>query len=186
MSDTPSDFFDVLENEWHAAFPAGDVTCEPLMTRMTWIVERMNRQVDYAFEPFGLGRGDVEVICAIVRSPDHRLQPKDLLGKMVVSSGGLTARIDKLEKRGALRRLPDPNDRRGSILEATPEGIRLALAVHAAHVALEEELVRTLGLTERAQLNGLLRRLVANMPNIEQNIKRNVDHSVDRRDPSAS
>lgn len=164
---TPPDFFDVLEEEWRTAFPERDIKCEPLMTRMTWLIQRMDRLVDKAFEPFGLGRGDVEVICAIARSPGHRLQPKDLLNKMVVSSGGLTARIDKLEKRGALRRLPDPNDRRGSILEATPEGIELAVDVHAAHVAVEEAFIAALTDGEREAFNRLLRRLVSSVAAVD-------------------
>ena len=86
---------------------------------------------------------------------------------MVVSSGGLTARIDKLEKRGALRRLPDPNDRRGSILEATPEGIELAVDVHAAHVAVEEAFIAALTDGEREAFNRLLRRLVSSVAAVD-------------------
>lgn len=154
-----ADFFDVLQSEWLAAFPGKDVPCEPVMTRMTRLVQALERRVDAAFAPFGITRGEVEVLCAVARSPGHRLLPKDILQKMVVSSGGLTARIDQLEKRGALVRKPNPEDRRSAILEATAEGIELALAAHLAHVRAERAFIEGLSPEEQVALALLLKTL---------------------------
>lgn len=156
---TTADFFDVLQSEWRAAFPGEDVPCEPVMTRMTRLVQALERRVDSALSPFGITRGEVEVLCAVARSPGHRLLPKDILQKMVVSSGGLTARIDQLEKRGAIVRKRNPEDRRSAILEATADGIELALAAHLAHVRAERAFIAGLSSAEQSALSSLLKTL---------------------------
>lgn len=154
-----TDFFDVLEQEWREAFPDQDIACEPVMTRMTRLIEELDLLVDKAFEPIGLGRGEVEVLCAVARSPEHRLLPKDILKKTVVSSGGLTARIDRLERRGAIVRLRNPEDRRSAILQATPLGLELAVLAHKAHVEAELEFIKVLSKEDRSSLNRLLKQL---------------------------
>lgn len=80
--------------------------------------------------------------------------------RMVVSSGGLTARIDKLEAKGLLRRVPDPEDRRSFLLEATPEGVDVAKAAHAKHVEVVRDKIRGLDANELEILDQLAKKLL--------------------------
>lgn len=77
-----------------------------------------------------------------------------------MSSGGLTRRLDRLEEKGLISRLPDPNDRRGTILKPTKDGIVLALRAHKAHTEKEARLVAILSENEKKTLEKLLKKLI--------------------------
>ena len=72
----------------------------------------------------------------------------------------MTNRLDQLEKAGLVKRLPDPDDRRGVLVELTPKGRRLhqeAIGIQAEKEAL---LAEALSKREKEQLNDLLRRVM--------------------------
>ena len=75
----------------------------------------------------------------------------------------MTNRLDKLESRGLVRRLPNPHDRRGLAVELTAEGKRLVDRVVPEHVANEREMLSVLSEREREQLSRLMRKLLAGL-----------------------
>ena len=79
----------------------------------------------------------------------------------MMSSAGVTSRIDRLERRGFVRRLPDPNDRRGVIIELTAEGLEVVDDAVAAISASDRQLLERFDPQEIALLEGLLRKLLA-------------------------
>jgi DNA-binding MarR family transcriptional regulator len=60
---------------------------------------------------------------------------------VLLSSGGMTNRLDRMEEAGLVRRGPDPTDRRGVLVELTPRGRRVIDAAIDAHLALYDQLV---------------------------------------------
>ena len=99
---------------------------------------------------------------ALPVGPPHRLSPTRLGRGLMLSSAGVTSRIDRLERRGLVRRLPDPDDRRGVIVELTEEGARLDEAV-AAVAESDRQLLERLDPDEVDQLQGLLRKLLTSL-----------------------
>jgi DNA-binding MarR family transcriptional regulator len=91
---------------------------------------------------------------------------------MMVSSGTMTHRLDKLERRALIERRPDPGDRRGIRVLLTPDGRRLVDRAVEAHVALQARLLAGLSARERDRLADLLRRLgfsiEAHAPGVER------------------
>jgi DNA-binding MarR family transcriptional regulator len=79
---------------------------------------------------------------------------------MDLSSGAMTNRLDRLETAGLLRRLPDPNDRRGIQVELTPEGKQLYEDAIGVQGRKESFFAEALTKAEKKQLNGLLRKLM--------------------------
>ena len=79
----------------------------------------------------------------------------------MLSSAGVTSRIDRLERRGFVRRLADPDDRRGVIVELTEEGREVVDAAVAAIAISDRQLLERLDPREVEQLEGLLRKLLA-------------------------
>jgi DNA-binding MarR family transcriptional regulator len=77
-----------------------------------------------------------------------------------LSSGAMTNRLDRLEEAGIVRRLPDPDDRRGLQIELTDEGMKIY--ERAMKTQAEKESTATSALTKRElkELNGLLRRMM--------------------------
>jgi DNA-binding MarR family transcriptional regulator len=83
------------------------------------------------------------------------------MGKgLMLSSAGITSRIDRLERRGLVRRLPDPDDRRGVIVELTDQGVEVVDAAVAAVARSDAELLQQLDADEVATFERLLRKLL--------------------------
>ena len=77
-----------------------------------------------------------------------------------LSSGAMTNRLDRLEKAGLVTRLPDPDDRRGVLIELTGEGEKKWVATAKVQAAYENLIGAALNKREKEQLNSLLRRLM--------------------------
>ena len=92
---------------------------------------------------FGLKPGWLDVLSALRRvgSP-HRLSASELARWVLLSSGGMTSRLDRMEQAGLLRRRPDPADRRGVLVELTDRGREVIDAAIDAHLTLYRELLR--------------------------------------------
>ncbi|HYM65683.1 MAG TPA: MarR family transcriptional regulator, partial [Patescibacteria group bacterium] len=116
------------------------------------------------FAKFGLNRGDVGVLSALrLAGPPNQLSPTRLFKGLMLSSAGITNRLDRLEERGLVRRSRDPHDRRGVLVELTPEGRDIMERAVQANTAEEPALVATLTGSERAELAGLLKKVLAGL-----------------------
>ena len=83
----------------------------------------------------------------------------EIQDKVQLASGSMTAAVDRLEKKGFLRRTPSRNDRRAKLLELTPKGRSTVRAVFDHHAAVLEETMKVLSNAEKGQLHGLLKKL---------------------------
>ena len=81
----------------------------------------------------------------------------------MLSSAGVTSRIDRLERRGLVRRLPDPDDRRGVIVELTDQGLQVVDTAVAAITISDRQLLERLDAQEVAQLEAILRKLLGGL-----------------------
>jgi MarR family 2-MHQ and catechol resistance regulon transcriptional repressor len=79
--------------------------------------------------------------------------------KVQLASGSMTAAVDRLEKKGFIRRTPALNDRRAKLVELTAKGRSTVKVVFAHHAAVLEETMKVLSNAERSQLHGLLKKL---------------------------
>lgn len=113
---------------------------------------------------FGLNRGDVGALSALrFAGPSKQLSPTQLFKGLMISSAGITSRLDRLEKRGLVRRERHPNDRRGVLVELTDDGHRVLDAAVKANTDAEGDLIATLDPAEARELAGLLRKMLAGL-----------------------
>ena len=91
----------------------------------------------------GISVADYLVLGVVRRSADHRSAPSVICEVLGRTSGGMSLTLDRLERAGLVRRLPDADDRRRVIVEATPEGVELAKRVNVDLHAWEESLGAT-------------------------------------------
>jgi DNA-binding MarR family transcriptional regulator len=132
--------------------------------RLARLGAHLARRQEAVFERFGLGRGEVGALSALrIAGPPHRLSPTQLGRGLMLSSAGVTSRIDRLERRGYVRRLPDPNDRRGVIIELTDEGLTVVDEAVAANTTSDRQLLERLDAEELVELERLLRKLLAGL-----------------------
>ena len=92
--------------------------------------------------------------------PPYKMTPTQLYSRLLVNSGGMTGRIDRLERRGLVCRLPDPEDRRSILVELTESGLEHFEGVARTHLGIMEHLTAGLTSEEREYLAGLLRKLL--------------------------
>ena len=75
------------------------------------------------FTRHGLSWGEYVVLAALRRAgPPYQMSPTALYGAVILSSGGITKRLDRLEQAGLVERIPDPADRRGGLVALTDKG----------------------------------------------------------------
>ena len=118
------------------------------------------RRGDSNLARVGLTRGEFEVLAVLTRNPDAKSTPKDIHAKILITSGGLSNRIRKLEEKGLIVRMPDQSDGRGVVLKVTEKGRELTLKAVTSHVEVECQLVEGLSAQDREALSGLLKKLI--------------------------
>src|SRR5712691_5306751 len=158
MTDDPTDRLLV---GWDEARPDLQVGALQVTGRLSRIGPHLARRQEEVFSRFYLNRGEVGALSALrIAGPPHQLSPTRLARGLMLSSAGVTSRIDRLERRGFVRRLDDPNDRRGVIIELTDEGLAVVDAAVAANSASDRQLLERLEPQELETLEGLLRKLL--------------------------
>jgi len=158
------DQIDEVLGRWRSSRPSIDTGPLEVTGRLSRIGPLLGRRQEAVFSRFGVNRGEVGALSALrVSGPPHRLSPTRLGRGLMLSSAGVTSRIDRLERRGLVRRLPDPDDRRGVIVELTDEGARLVDEAVAAVAESDRQLLARLDADEIAQLQALLKKLLASL-----------------------
>lgn len=154
------DWTDRLLERWKSLRPELDMEPYQVTARISRVGQHVARRQEETFGRFGLNRGEVGVLSALRVSGPDRLSPTQLFRGLMLSSAGMTSRLDRLERRGFVRRSPDPDDRRGVLIELTDEGKAVLDEAVAANTKLERELLAGLEERETEQLGVLLRKLL--------------------------
>lgn len=116
------------------------------------------------FAVAGLQPGEFDVLATLRRSGEpYMLSPTTLYEALMISSGGMTNRLDRLERAKLVERRPDPNDRRGKLIALTDDGKQVIDETIGRHVANEERLLSVLTPAEQEKLNLLLKKLIAGL-----------------------
>ena len=136
-----------------------------LFGRLNEAAERVMREhMNPLFAKAGLQAGEFDVLATLRRAgPPYTLSPTQLYEAMMISSGGMTDRLDRLERAGLVVRRPDPKDRRGKLIVLTDPGKRLIDETIGRHVANEERLLLSLTHAEQETLDALLKKLIAGL-----------------------
>src|ERR1700675_2418712 len=155
------DLTDRVLGGWQGARPELEVGALQVTGRLSRIGPLLAKRQESVFGRFGLNRGEAGALSALrIAGPPHRLSPTRLARGLMLSSAGVTGRIDRLERRGLVRRLPDPDDRRGVIIELTDQGLEVVDAAVAAIAISDRQLLERLDAEEIARLEAILRKLL--------------------------
>lgn len=116
------------------------------------------------FARYGLQHGEFDVLATLRRSGEREgLTPTALFEAAMMSSGGMTARIDRLEKAGWVERRPHPSDRRATLVRLTDKGFDLIETIMPSHQETAKEALSGLPREDQKTLNALLTRLIAGL-----------------------
>jgi len=112
----------------------------------------------------GLKVGEFDVLTPLRRSgTPYKLTPTQLYEAALISSGGMTSRLDKLERAGLIARQPDPEDGRGRQVALTDTGLEMIDDMIGKMVAMEERMISVLTINEQKNLNRLLKKLLTGL-----------------------
>jgi DNA-binding MarR family transcriptional regulator len=151
-------------DRWLADHPlpsAVDKEVEGIVDRIGGISRRLRRMLNETLSDFGLSEGEWKALNHLqLDGPPYRQSPGRLAKWAELSSGAMTNRIDRLEQAGLVRRVPDPDDRRGVLVELTDEGRQAWDDSVSAQAQKESLIAAALSENEKRELNALLRRLM--------------------------
>jgi DNA-binding MarR family transcriptional regulator len=156
-----ADPVDAILAQWGRERPDLDASPMGAIGRMARLSKHLERSMQATVSEFGLNPGEFDVLATLRRAGQpHRLTPTELFNAMMVSSGTMTHRLDGLEQAGLVKRIPDPGDRRGTLIELTDKGLNLIEPAVEAHVANAHRMLSGLEESERTALAQLLRKLL--------------------------
>lgn len=151
------DALDDIKAQWAKQRP--DLNTDPmaLIGRLMRIAEHLSQEMGKTFAAHGLNGASFDVLATLLRSgPPHALTPNDLLSTMMITSGTLTNRIDRLVAAGLVRRDRTDGDGRSVTISLTPQGLWTIDAAVTDHVKTQTRLVSRLTSQDQAALNALL------------------------------
>lgn len=150
---------------WAREIPDLDPLIEGIVERIQILAKRFDRSLDETLVESNLDRRAFHLLGRL-RSygPPYRRSPGQLAADMRLSSGAMTNRLDRLEAAGLIRRLPDPRDRRGTIVEPTEAGHAAWDRTVGTQARREAMIASVLTDEEREELHRLLRHLMRAFP----------------------
>ncbi len=153
------DHVDEILDEWRRERPDLDVSPQGIIGRLHRLAAALTEELVAVYAAFGLSEAEFDLLCTLRRAGEpYARQPADLARATMVTTGGLTKRIDRLEARGLVRRSgPTARDRRSKLVALTPAGRELIDNAFEAHMANEARLVALLDSSDREGLPHTLR-----------------------------
>lgn len=146
--------------DWERERPELDTTPLALFARLGRVRRLTEHLVERSLARYELTYGGLDILLALRRSGSpYRKTPTQLSEMSLLTSGGITFRLDRLEQQQLIQRVASENDRRVTYAQLTDEGVRVADEALTAHLAYERDLLQGLTTSEIRHLTALLRRL---------------------------
>ncbi|MGX9721402.1 MarR family winged helix-turn-helix transcriptional regulator [Stenotrophomonas acidaminiphila] len=154
------DLVDQLLADWRHERPDLDAGAMAVVGRVLHLGRLLEARADQCLKPLGLGYTELDLLATLRRSgAPYRLSPTDLRRSVLLTSGAMTACLNRLQARGLIRREPDPHDGRSLLAVLSAKGAKLAERAIALRFAQAREALAGLDAAEQAQLAALLRKL---------------------------
>jgi DNA-binding MarR family transcriptional regulator len=161
MGESVTDRLDAQLDVWTREIPDLDRATEGIVQRIHKISRAFDQTMDSNLAEYGLSARAYRVLGRLrYEGKPYRVSAGELADHLGLSSGAMTNRLDRLEQAGLVRRVPDPQDRRGVLVEPTKAGHAAWDSAVAAQAEYEKVIASALSEKEKEQLHSLLRRLM--------------------------
>ena len=169
MSAERKDAVDAIIDQWARVRPDLDTRAMEVFGRIYRLSRTMGDRMEKAYAPYGISRGEFDVLATLRRSgAPYTLSPRQLSATLMLTTGGMTGRLDQLENAGLRRRSPDPHVRRALQVTLTEQGLAVIDRAVGAGLAVQTEALSTMNDEQADQLAGLLRELLAGAQGTER------------------
>ena len=151
--------------DWRRQRPDLDPSPMGVFGRIARVAARSQADLTAVLGVYSLTPASFDVLANLRRSdPPHRKTPGELAASSMMSTGGMTFRVDKLEDAGLVVREPAPHDRRVVYVQLTDAGRTLMDEVIEVHLARKAELLADFDPEELATVASLLAKLDTGWP----------------------
>ena len=162
------DRVDSILKQWAGERPDLDASPIGIFGRISRIDRLFEQSMAEFLRPHGLTLGLFDVLAALRRSGEpFQAKPSDLAAMTMLTSGGMTGRVDQLENLNLIRRVPDPDDRRVMMAQLSPAGRELIDRLMGEHLERERARLEWLQDGESADFAGYLRKLEASLRSLD-------------------
>lgn len=142
---------------WRREFPDIDCSGKAVVGRLLHLHEIMLKAVNRTLAKHKLKYPAFAVLATLrVEGAPYRMPPKELLETLILTSGGLSNILRRLEIAGYVRRLADENDGRGVVVELTERGRRVVEPAMRDHAETERMLIKALSREEQRAVSRAL------------------------------
>lgn len=111
------------------------------------------------FDDTGLSQAEYDVLLTVTRGDGMTARLRDVTANMLISQPSVSRLVDRMATRGLVSKCPDPEDGRGSLVRATPDGAAAFRKVASTHGRSIAERMSLLDDDELAQLRDLTAKL---------------------------
>ncbi|MCM2390621.1 MarR family winged helix-turn-helix transcriptional regulator [Streptomyces albipurpureus] len=158
--DNRSDEVDRIIAEWRVERPELDLRSIDVVGRVTRCGVLIRNLSNRLYDQHAINQSVFDVLASLRRmGPPYRKTARELATSSLLTSGGMTMRLDRMERDGLIRRIRSVEDRRSVYAELTPAGFALIDRIIDDHLARERAMLEALSADEQEQLAGLLRKL---------------------------
>lgn len=158
------DRVDSILEQWVSERPDLDASPIGIFGRISRIDRLFEQSMAEFLRPFGLTLGLFDVLAALRRNGEpFQAKPSELAAMTMLTSGGMTGRIDQLENLNLVHRVPDPDDRRVMMAQLSDEGRELIDRLMGEHLERERARLDWLQSGEPEEFAGFLRMLEASL-----------------------
>lgn len=146
-----------IQEEWRRERPDLDVAPQGVIGRLHRVAARLTDELTAVYAEHGLGEGDFDVLATLRRAgAPYERTPGELAEHTMITTGGMTKRLDRLERAGLVARRAAEGDGRGRVVALTPAGRAAIDAAFADHMANEARLVAELAPADADALERIL------------------------------
>ncbi len=156
------DAVDTVTGQWKRERPELDTLAMAVFGRVHRLARLMGDRTEKEYRRLGIGRGEFDVLATLRRAGEpFTLSPRQLSSALMLTTGGMTGRLDKLERAGLLERAPDPDDRRGLKVTLTGRGREVVEEALGAGLSVQQAALDAMDKEQAELLAELLRQLLA-------------------------
>ena len=152
------DQIDHIIAEWQHSKPTLDTAPLAILGRIARLMTHFEQRRDAVLAEYDLKYGEFDVLLTLRRQGEpYTLSPSQLSASLLLTSGGISKRLDRLEHSGLVLRQPGEHDRRAVSICLTDAGFALVERVLPAHTDTQLALLAALDAGSQQQLAALLR-----------------------------
>jgi len=157
--DEPLDRVASIRADWRRERPDLDTSPQGVIGRVHRLGLALSARIAEVHADHGLNESEFDLLATLRRAGAPYERPAgELAAHTMVTTGGLTKRVDRLVERGLVERDVSPGDARRRLVRLTPAGRDLIDRAFTAHIENERRLVDELGAEDAAALEQILTR----------------------------